>query len=107
MPHIEEVNDDYDLDAALDEAPVSNFLPQEQEIISKREELELQSPDETGISFTTVVAFIMSCCIAHFILVTGGFTGKTGMAKLDGFAEKLQDFFTKYSIQIPEGVELM
>lgn len=110
MPHIEEVDDDYDLDAVLDEPPVSNFLAKEQEAISPREltfrKDELRGPDETSFSFVNVAAFIMACCIAHFFLVTGGYIGKGGMTKLDRFVEKAEEFFTKHSIQIPHGVEL-
>lgn len=108
MPKIEEVDDNYDLDAALDETPVSNFLPQEYETISSRElRNEIHSPDDSGFSFTNVAAFILSCCIAHFLLVTQGFLGKDGWSKLDNVAEKVQEFFTKGAIQLPEWVGII
>lgn len=104
-------DDEYDLDAVLDEPPVSNFMSKDHETISPREltfrKNELRVSEEPAFPLATVAAFIMACCLAHFILVTQGFLGTKGLEKLDGFAARVQDFFNKYSIHVPEGVDLI
>ena len=104
-------DDEYDLDAALDGPTVSNFLEKDRETISPREltfrKDEMGLPEEPSYPLATVVAFIMACCIAHWILVTQGFLGKSGWTKLDNIAESIQDFFTRHSITVPEGVDLL
>lgn len=103
--------EDYDIDAVLDEPAVSNFLSGDHETVSPREltfrKDELGATDEPGYSFTTVAAFILACCIAHFVLTTQGFLGARGMERLDTFATKVEEFFTKHSIHVPEGVDLL
>jgi hypothetical protein len=104
-------DEDYDLDAALDGPVVSNFMSQEHESITPREltfrKDELRVSEEPSYPLATVAAFIMACCIAHFLLVTQGFLGAKGLAKLDDFAARVQDFFNKHSIHVPEGVNLI
>ncbi|KIM25384.1 hypothetical protein M408DRAFT_331157 [Serendipita vermifera MAFF 305830] len=110
MPEITEV-DEYDLDAALDGPVVSNFLEKDRETISPREltfrKDEMHISEEPAYPLATVAAFIMACCIAHWVLVTQGFLGKHGWEKLDNVVDSIQEFFTKHSITIPEGVELL
>ncbi|KAG8838603.1 hypothetical protein FRB91_011563 [Serendipita sp. 411] len=99
-----EINEeeDYDLDAFLDEPPVSNFLSGDHESISPRElTFRKTEPKESFYSFANVAAFILACCIAHFVLVTQGFMGKAGMAKADSIVAKIQEFFQKYTIELP------
>jgi hypothetical protein len=103
--------EDYDLDAVLDGPVISNFLSTEQETISPREltfrKDEMRISEEPSYSVATVAAFILACCIAHFFLVTQGFMGTKGLAKMDAFAARVQEFFNKYSVHVPEGVELI
>ena len=103
--------EDYDLDAALDGPVVSNFLEKDRENISPREltfrKDEMGLPEEPSYPLANVIAFIMACCLAHWILVTQGYMGKSGWTKLDGFVNSTQEFFARHSITIPEGVELL
>jgi hypothetical protein len=104
--------DEYDLDAALDGPVVSNFLEKDRENISPREltfRKDEPSPlvsEEPAYPIATIVAFIMACCLAHFgyILVTKQFLGTNGWGKLDTFVARVNEFFVKYSINVPEGV---
>jgi hypothetical protein len=105
--------EDYDLDAALDGPVISNFLEKNRENISPREltfrkdEPSLLVSEEPSYPLETVVAFILACCLAHFayIIVTKQFLGTNGWGKLDGFVARINEFFTKHSIHVPEGVQ--
>ena len=106
--------EEYDLDAALDGPVVSNFLEKGRENISPREltfrndKPSLLISEEPSYPLATVIAFIVACCLAHFvyILVTKGWLRNDGWGKLDGFVARVNEFFVKYSIHIPEGVQV-
>lgn len=91
---------DEEFDDYLDGPITSNFLSEDQTKLKPRE-IDVPKQD-VGYPLASVAAFILACCIAHFLLVTQGFMGKAGIAKADSVADWLREFFAKYSIHYPE-----
>jgi len=66
--------------------PSSKNRDAQQETVSQDEPTK-QHKGETAFPFSSVVSVLMAICLAHFLLVVGGFTGTQGYSKLLGVEE--------------------
>ncbi|KAF9046533.1 hypothetical protein BJ165DRAFT_1170359 [Panaeolus papilionaceus] len=61
-------------------------------------EIVLEPPSvESTYSLSSVAAVVGAVCLAHFILVVGGFTGKSGYEKLEALEQWIRTYFQPMS----------
>ncbi|KAI0772157.1 heme oxygenase-like protein [Irpex lacteus] len=63
--------------------PAPNPLQLLQKAETKETEEDLPVKEKGMYPISSVIAFILALCLSHFFLVTGGFTGEKGWAKLE------------------------
>lgn len=49
-----------------------------------------------GFSFASVFAFILALCLSQIFIVSGGFTGESGLAKLQAVWHRFEDLFSTH-----------
>jgi len=83
---LDEANKAFDLNTALFTTIKTGAASQHSEVLEKSKEIpiviEHAPQEEKSYPISQVIAVVAAVCLAHFILVTGGFTGDKGYQKL-------------------------